>query len=159
MDMSSIMQMGAQVLQSKMSGGEGLDTNDIMGAIAGLTDGGGDNGIDIGSIVSNLQGNGDSGLMGMAASWLGDGENQALDPSMVGNILGEDKVAGFAEKLGVSQEDAAGGLAAMLPEVVNQASSGGSMMDIAGMAASALGGQSGGAGGLLGGIMGKVFGR
>ncbi|MGV6851179.1 MAG: YidB family protein, partial [bacterium] len=78
----------------------------------------------------------------------------------IGQILGEDKVAGFAEQLGVSQEDAAGGLASMIPEMINQSSSGGSMMDIAGMAASVLGGQqSGGAGGLLGGIMGKLLGR
>ena len=139
-----IIQIGAQLLQSKL--GSNLQTGDIASALSGLL--GGDN-FDIGSLISKIQGN--SGLASMAASWLGDGANSAMSGSQVMDIFGKDKVTEFASKLNIDEGTASNGLADMLPQLIDKASSGGSLLD------SAMG-SMGGAGGLMG-MAGKLFGK
>jgi uncharacterized protein YidB (DUF937 family) len=139
-----LMQIGVQLLQSKL--GSNVQTGDIASALGGLL--GGDN-FDLGSLVSKMQGNG--GLASMAASWLGDGENTAMSGSQVMEIFGQDKVSEFASKLNIDEGTASNGLAEMLPQLVDKASSGGSMIE------SAMG-SMGGAGGLMG-MAGKLFGK
>ena len=138
------MQMGVQLLQSKL--GSNTQSSDISSALSGLL--GGDN-FDIGSLISKIQGN--SGLASMAASWLGDGANSAMSGSQVMDIFGKDKVSEFASKLNIDEGTASNGLADMLPQLIDKASSGGSMLE------SAVG-SSGGAGGLMG-MVGKLFGK
>ena len=139
-----IIQIGAQLLQSKL--GSNLQTGDIASALSGLL--GGDN-FDIGSLISKIQGN--SGLASMAASWLGDGANSAMTGSQVMDIFGKDKVTEFASKLNIDEGTASNGLADMLPQLIDKASSGGSLLD------SAMG-SMGGTGGLMG-MAGKLFGK
>ena len=139
-----IIQIGVQLLQSKL--GRTLQTGDIASALGGLL--GGDN-FDIGSLISKVQGN--SGLASMAASWLGDGANSAISGSQVMDIFGKDKVTEFASKLNIDEATASNGLADMLPQLIDKASSGGSLLD------SAMG-SMGGAGGLMG-MAGKLFGK
>ena len=139
-----IIQIGAQLLQSKL--GSNLQTGDIASALGGLL--GGDN-FDIGSLISKIQGN--SGLASMAASWLGDGANSAMSGSQVMDIFGKDKVTEFASKLNIDEGTASNGLADMLPQLIDKASSGGSLLD------SAMG-SMGGADGLMG-MAGKLFGK
>ena len=139
-----IIQIGAQLLQSKL--GSNLQTGDIASALGGLL--GGDN-FDIGSLISKVQGN--SGLASMAASWLGDGANSAMSGSQVMDIFGKDKVTEFASKLNIDEATASNGLADMLPQLIDKASSGGSLLD------SAMG-SMGGAGDLMG-MAGKLFGK
>ena len=134
-----LMQIGAQLLQSKLGGN--AQTGDIVSALSGLL--GGENGFDIASLVSKMQGNG--GLASMAASWLGDGDNAAISGNQVKEIFGADKVAEFASKLNVDEGTAVNGLADVLPEMINQGSSGGSLLD-----------SVGGASGLMG-MAGKLF--
>lgn len=139
-----IMQIGAQLLQSKL--GSNVQTGDIASALSGLL--GGDN-FDIGSLISKIQGN--SGLASMAASWLGDGANSAISGSQVMDIFGKDKVSEFASKLNIDEGTASNGLADMLPQLIDKASSGGSLLE------SAMG-SMGGAGDLMG-MAGKLFGK
>ena len=139
-----IIQIGAQLLQSKL--GSNLQTGDIASALGGLL--GGDN-FDIGSLISKVQGN--SGLASMAASWLGDGANSAMSGSQIMDIFGKDKVSEFATKLNIDEATASNGLADMLPQLIDKASSGGSLLD------SAMG-SMGGAGDLMG-MAGKLFGK
>ncbi len=139
-----LMQIGAQLLQSKL--GSNIQTGDIASALSGLL--GGDN-FDIGSLISKIQGN--SGLASMAASWLGDGANSAMSGSQVMDIFGKDKVSEFASKLNIDEGTASNGLADMLPQLIDKASSGGSLLE------SAMG-SMGGAGGLMG-MVGKLFGK
>lgn len=139
-----LMQIGAQLLQSKL--GSNVQTGDIVPALSGLL--GGDN-IDIGSLVSKMQGNG--GLASMVTSWLGDGDNTAMSGSQVMDIFGKDKVSEFASKLNIDEGTASNGLADILPQLIDKASSGGSMIE------SAMG-SMGGAGGLMG-MAGKLFGK
>ena len=139
-----LMQIGAQLLQSKL--GSNIQTGDIASALSGLL--GGDN-FDIGSLISKIQGN--SGLASMAASWLGDGANSAMSGSQVMDIFGKEKVSEFASKLNIDEGTASNGLADMLPQLIDKASSGGSLLE------SAMG-SMGGAGGLMG-MVGKLFGK
>ena len=139
-----LMQIGAQLLQSKL--GSNVQTGDIASALSGLL--GGDN-FDIGSLMSKMQGSG--GLASMASSWLGDGANTAMSGGQVMELFGKDKVSEFASKLNVDEDTASNGLADMLPQLIDKASSGGSLLE------SAMG-SMGGAGGLMG-MAGKFFGK
>jgi uncharacterized protein YidB (DUF937 family) len=90
----------------------------------------------------------DSGGLGaIAQSWLGDGDNQPVSPEQVTNMFGADKISEFASKLGLSNEEAAGGLSEALPQMVDKASTGGSLLD-------SIGGVSGAIG-----LAGKLFGK
>jgi uncharacterized protein YidB (DUF937 family) len=90
----------------------------------------------------------DSGGLGaIAKSWLGDGNNESISSDQVSNMLGADKISEFASKLGLSNEEAAGGLSEALPQRVDKASSGGSLLD-------SIGGISGAVG-----LAGKLFGK
>lgn len=61
-----------------------------------------------------------SGYGQQAQSWIGTGQNLPIDPSALSQIFGHGQLGQIAQQLGVSQEEAAGGLAQMLPQVVDQ---------------------------------------
>ncbi len=81
-------------------------------------------------VLQLLQQNG--GLQGMlgkfqqagygdqAQSWVGTGQNMPISPDMLQQVLGSGQLSEIAQQLGMSQQDAAGGLAQMLPGVVDQ---------------------------------------
>ena len=101
----------------------------IKTVIQNLLGGSGGQGIDLGSLVGNLQ---NSGLGELAASWLGDGANDAISTSQIESIFGSDKLAQAAQQLGADQGDLLKGLQDMLPQVVDKSSSGGSLLDSVG---------------------------
>ena len=130
MDMANLLKMGATLFRdSQQSGdaGSGLDISNLTSALSGLAGGGSSKGgFDIGSLLSKM----DSGGLGaIAKSWLGDGNNEAISPNQISDMLGADKVSEFASKLGLSKEEAVGGLSEALPQMVDKASSGGSLLD------------------------------
>jgi len=148
MDMANLLKMGAATfINSKKSGdaGSGLDIGNLMSALSSLA--GGDRsqgGFDLGSLLSKM----DSGGLGaIAKSWLGDGNNEAISPDQIANMLGADKISEFASKLGLSNQEAAGGLSEALPQMVDKASSGGSLLDSIGGITGAMG------------MAGKLFGK
>ena len=55
-----------------------------------------------------------------AQSWIGTGQNMPIDPGALSQIFGRGQLGQIAQQLGVSQEEASGGLAQMLPQVVDQ---------------------------------------
>ena len=136
MDMGDLLKMGADAfIQSKMSGdaGSGLNSDMLSSALGSLmgggnssTDNGGGGGLDIGAILSNMD---TGGLGDIAKSWLGDGANNNISTDQVSNMFGADKISDFASQLGLSQDEAAGGLTDALPKMVDNASSGGSLLD------------------------------
>ena len=148
MDMGDLLKMGASAfINSKMSGdaGSNLDIGSLTSALSGLTGGNDSNGgFDIGSILSNMQG---GGMADMAQSWLGDGDNAPMQDEDVTNIFGADKIKDFASQLGMSESEAIGGLRDAMPQMVDQASSGGSLLD-----------SIGGIGGAIS-MASKLFGR
>jgi len=127
MKIDQLLKMGAEVFQkSELSGtsGSNVDMGALVSALGGLL-GDGDK-VNIGALLENFQG---SGLSEIVGSWLGDGANGAIAPNQVAEVLGKDTLSDFAAKLGVSENEAAGGLSDALPQIIDKASSGGSLLD------------------------------
>jgi len=125
-----MMKLATQLLMSKLGGGANTDSNMIESVIGGLLGGGSQSqGLDLGSIVGNLQ---NSGLGNIAESWLGDGDNAEISADQIQSMLGSDKVAEAAQALGADQNDLLAGLQDMLPQVIDKSSSGGSLLDSVG---------------------------
>ncbi len=135
MDMNQLLAMGAKAfMESKGSGdaGSNLDQGQLLSALSSL---GGSGGFDIGSIVNGMQ---SGGLGNLVQSWLGDGENAQISSDQVSQVLGSDKVSEFASKLGLSEQEALGGLKEAMPKMIDHASSGGSLLDSIGGISGAL---------------------
>lgn len=71
----------------------------------------------IGGLMGRMQ---QSGMGDQVQSWIGTGQNQAISPDALSQIFGQGQLGQIAQQLGMSQQDAAGGLAQMLPELVNE---------------------------------------
>ncbi len=120
MDLSSLLQMGAGLIQGNSDDATtGLDSDAITSALGNVL--GGENGLDISSLVSGLS---ENGLGEVVGSWLGSGENLPISADSIADLLGGDKVSEFASSLGLSEESATSALADALPNVVDQATSG-----------------------------------
>ncbi len=129
-----IMKIGAQLLASKLGGN--ADSNAVQSAIGGLLGGNSEGGLDLSNIVSNLQ---EGGLSNLAESWLGDGDNEEISTEQVEGLFGSEKIQEIASQLGTDQGDLLSGLKDALPQMVDQSSSGGSLLDSLGGAAGLAG--------------------
>jgi uncharacterized protein YidB (DUF937 family) len=96
----------------------------VQSALGGLI-GDGDK-LNLGSLVSSMQG---GGLSSLVESWLGNGANQGVSSQQLSSALGDDNIAEFASRLNIDVDSARNGLSQALPEVVDKASSGGSLLD------------------------------
>ncbi|MEZ5215649.1 MAG: YidB family protein [Ilumatobacteraceae bacterium] len=76
----------------------------------------------LGGILGKLQG---GGLGNQANSWVGTGQNEDVDPDALESALGADAIDDLAREADVSRDEAKGGLAALLPKLVDQATPGG----------------------------------
>lgn len=122
-----LLQIGSQLIQSKL--GDNLDIDTVKSALTSLIGGEGGS-IDIAGLTQGLLSNG--GLQSQLSSWLGDDGNESISASQVIDMLGEDKVQGFASALGLGEADAAEGLSDVLPELIDKASSGGNILESVG---------------------------
>jgi uncharacterized protein YidB (DUF937 family) len=127
-------QLASQLLSEKL--GLNINQDTMQSALSSLL-GDGSGGIDFAGLASRMASSGQLG--NVLKSWLGDGANDAISADSIMGLLGQDKVADFASKIGTSTEGAASGLADVLPQVMDKASSGGSLLE-----------QVGGLGGLMG---------
>src|SRR6056297_3236141 len=141
MDINQILKIGAQAFQSQLdeqlAGSLSLDK--IMDALAGLMPGEGKD-VDLGALVGRMQG---GGLASLAESWLSDGGNGA-DQLM--SMFGSGDIMRFADKLGLDEDTALEGLKGAVPEMVDKASTGGTLESLGGI-------------GSVMGMAGKLFGR
>jgi len=138
-----ILNIASKLFIQKMGGnGSALSGDAVQSALGSLlpTKGGE---LDLGSIIGMFQGNG--GLASLVGSWLGDGGNEALSPSNLLSMLGDSKVNEFASSLNLSKDQASEGLSSMIPDLIDKASSGGSLKSDIG-------------GALVKGLAGKLFG-
>ena len=144
MDMNQILKIGAQAFQSQL--GEelagSLSLDKIMDALAGLLPGEGKS-VDLSALVGKMQG---GGLASLAESWLGDGGNAGIGAEQLMSMFGSGDIMRFADKLGLDQDTALEGLKGAVPEMVDKASTGGTLESL------------GGVGGVMG-MAGKLFGR
>ncbi len=70
-------------------------------------------------ILAGMQAN---GLSAQTDSWLGTGENEPLSGAAVRQALGDDEIGRIAQKLGLSEHDAAEAVAQVLPVVIDRVS-------------------------------------
>lgn len=113
-----------------------------LGELLGAQEGG------LGGLIGAFE---KSGLGGAAASWVGKGENLPISAEQIETVLSSGMIADFAAKLGVDPKQAAGTLAQILPQVIDQLTPDGHAQG------GALGGGLGGLGG-LGDLLGKLRG-
>ncbi|MGB4115282.1 MAG: YidB family protein [Polaromonas sp.] len=115
--------MGGQQ-QAGAAGGGGLGSlismvtsnPQLMQAVTGmLSNDGGQGGL--GGLMAKFQ---QAGLGDVVGSWVGSGQNQPVSGDQLTNVLGADTMASLAEKLGMSQGDAAGQLSNILPGLIDK---------------------------------------
>ncbi|CAM5773812.1 hypothetical protein LMIY3S_04303 [Labrys miyagiensis] len=53
-------------------------------------------------------------------SWIGNGQNQSIQPGQLGQVIGQDTLNNLAQKAGVNPNDLLGQLAQHLPEIINK---------------------------------------
>ena len=88
----------------------------LMQALTGLlSNDGGQGGLK--GLIAKFQ---QAGLGDVIGSWVGSGQNRAVSGEQLTNVLGTDAMAGLAEKLGMSQGDAAGQLSNILPGLIDK---------------------------------------
>lgn len=109
----------------------------MVGGIMDKLVGGGDK-MDVAGLVGNLK---EKGLGDVADSWLGDGDNKDISADQLKEALGADQISAAAAELGTDEGSLLGGLQAALPQLVDKASSGGSLLDKVG-GLGALGGMA-----------------
>jgi uncharacterized protein YidB (DUF937 family) len=122
-----ILKLGAQMLSEKL--GLQIDSDTIVGALSGLL-GDGSGNVDFAALAGKMASSGELG--GIVSSWLGDGDNSPISADSIMGLLGEGKLSEFASQLGTDSNTAATGLADVLPQMMDKASSGGSLLESAG---------------------------
>ena len=119
-----IIALGTQLVKDKF--GIDVDAQVITNALEGLL-GDQSGSINVQELISQFMANG--GLQNMVTSWLGDGQNDGISIEQVTDFFGSEKIASFAAQLGVGEESAAEGLTDIVPQLIDKASSGGSLLD------------------------------
>ncbi|OYZ81836.1 MAG: hypothetical protein B7X59_13055 [Polaromonas sp. 39-63-203] len=88
----------------------------LMQAITGMLGNDGAQG-GLGGLMDKFK---QAGLGDVAGSWVGNGPNEPISGDQLTNVLGDDTMAGLAEKMGMSQGDAAGQLSNILPGLIDK---------------------------------------
>ena len=71
----------------------------------------------LGGLLGRFQ---QAGLAEQADSWVSTGQNMPISGSQLESALGADQIGNIAQQLGMSQGDASGALANLLPSLVDQ---------------------------------------
>jgi len=115
-----LMNLAKGMLAQKLGG-----NSDAIGGVMNSLIGGGDK-ADIGGLLSGLK---EKGLGDVASSWLGDGENAPISADQLKDVLGAEKVSQAAAELGTDEGSLLDGLKDAIPQMVDQSSQGGSLLD------------------------------
>ena len=78
-----------------------------------------------GGIAGLVNSFGKAGLGQVVSSWVGTGQNQAISPNQVTQVLGDGQIGQIASQLGLNSGQASGILAQLLPHVVDHMTPGG----------------------------------
>lgn len=122
-----LIEMGAQLLSEKL--GLNVDTGTIANALGKLL-GDSEGNLDLTGLAARMTESG--GLQSVLGSWLGDGANSPISAESILSLLGEGNVAAFAGEVGTDTGAAASGLSEVLPQLMDEASSGGNLLASAG---------------------------
>lgn len=106
-----------------------------MAAVGGLLDGQESGGLS--GLIRRFE---ENGLGETVSSWVGTGQNLPISAEQIETVLGSEQIRQYADKLGISTQDAAAHLADVLPQVVDQLTPAGQVQEGGGDIASAIGG-------------------
>jgi uncharacterized protein YidB (DUF937 family) len=70
-----------------------------------------------------------AGYGAQADSWVSTGQNQPISADVLSQVLGHGQLGQIAQQLGISHGDAAGGLASMLPQMIDKMTPNGQIPD------------------------------
>jgi len=99
------------------NGGSGQLLNVVMQMLAGNSQGGAAGaGGGLAGLVQAFQ---DKGMGEQMASWVGTGQNLPISAEQIQAVLGGGQLGQIASQLGMNEQQAAGGLADMLPQAVD----------------------------------------
>lgn len=118
-----VMNLAKGLLAQKLGG-----NSDAIGSVMNSLLGSGDT-ADIGGLVNGLK---EKGLGDVAESWLGDGANAEISADQLKDVLGGEKVAQAAAELGTDEGSLLESLKDAIPQMVDQSSKGGSLLDSVG---------------------------
>lgn len=107
-------------LLGKLAGGEGQ--NSLVDVITGLISNPNTGGL--AGLVQTFSG---KGLGDVIGSWISTGENQPISADQIQHVFGKEQLQGIAEKLGISSQEASGGLAELLPQIIDKLTPDGSI--------------------------------
>ncbi len=113
MDFNDLLNTGISILKDKI-GESNPQIEDALNSIFGGEDGK----IDLSNIFSKIE---DANLGEIVSSWIGSGENAPIDTDNLKNLLGEEKISEFAQKLGIDIDSATETLKDLLPQIVDKA--------------------------------------
>jgi uncharacterized protein YidB (DUF937 family) len=95
------------------------DTGGGLGDVLGQVLGGAGSGGGLGGLGAILEGLQRAGFGQQARSWVSTGENLPLPPGALEQVFGRGGLAEIARRAGLSEDEAARGLSALMPEVVD----------------------------------------
>ena len=80
----------------------------------------------LGGLMNTLQ---NAGLGDQLKSWIGTGENMPISGDQLSQAVGSDKLREIASQLGMSHGEVSGGLADILPQMIDKLSPNGQLPD------------------------------
>lgn len=115
----------AKQLLSDVNADGKVDINDAVSSLKTLlADASGK--IDFSAMIEKLQ---NLDLSEAVSSWLGNGKNSALSAESISGLFDAEKLSKFAASLNIDVETAKNGLANAIPNLIDQISSGGQLME------------------------------
>ncbi|MEQ1661272.1 MAG: YidB family protein [Thiobacillus sp.] len=107
------------IVTSAMGGGNAGGGNPLLGIVMQMLTKGGEGG-GVGGLAGLAKAFQDKGMGDQMSSWISTGQNLPISPEQIKAVLGGGQLGQIASQLGVNENDAAGGLADMLPQVVDK---------------------------------------
>jgi len=99
----------------KLFGGGGASASPLVNIVTSLLTSPQTGGL--GGLVESFKG---QGMEDIINSWIGTGKNMPISSSEIVKALGSDRLRGFSEQAGLGQEEISGGLARLLPEIIDK---------------------------------------
>ena len=97
---------------------------DVMSQLATMLTGKGGDGMGLSRLLDQFKG---AGMGDKAESWVGNGENQSLDPDEVEKAIGSERLAKMSKQTGESVGALKTDLSKMIPDAVNKLTPDGKM--------------------------------
>ena len=123
----NIIETGAEMLVAEL--GLPVQVKTVVAALSSLL-GDGEGDLNLADLAARMAEN--TELTDVLGSWLDDGGNSPISAGSLLSLLGKSEIADFAAKIGTDSDTAARGLADVIPQMMDEGSSGGSLLNAVG---------------------------